>query len=371
MQNFHAPKLSRFEALIVVSFGGPNAPEDVVPFLRNVTRGRNVPEKRLKEVARQYAATGGRSPINAQCEALIAAIRADLAKNGIDLPVYWGNRNWHPYLTDSVQQMHDDGIRRAAAFVTSAYSSYSGCRQYREDIAAACNALDDPTLSITKLRPYYTHAGFLFPFIDNVRACIDAIPQECHATTCVIFVAHSLPMASARSCAYVEQLHEVAVTISREAQCARVGAIPFTQLLGNAPPVLDDGVLLAFQSRSGSPQTPWLEPDISEALRFVAKAGYSDVIVVPIGFVSDHQEVVYDLDILAATTAHDIGVTLHRVSTPGTDHRFVQMVRELLLEADAMPDYTGCRSTDCCPPPQPTSSKPGSPEPTSPMSAMD
>lgn len=310
-----APDLA-YDALVVVSFGGPEAPEDVMPFLRNVTRGRDVPDERLAVVAEQYAATGGRSPINDQNRALVEALRDELVAHGHDLPVYWGNRNWAPYLTDTVARMRDDGVRRALAFVTSAYSSYSACRQYLEDIDRARASVGDGAPHIDKIRQFWNHPGFLDPFRDGVRAAVDRITSGPEAVDPsrirLVASAHSLPMSMATTSDYEEQLRDA------------------LDLVGSAAPHLERD--LVWQSRSGPPGVPWLEPDVNDHLRDVAARGVEGVVVVPIGFVSDHQEVVYDLDVMARSTASELGLRMERVPTPGTDPRFVAMVRELVEE---------------------------------------
>jgi protoporphyrin/coproporphyrin ferrochelatase len=333
-----------YDAVVVVSFGGPEGPDDVMPFLENVTRGRGVPPERLEEVAEQYLTTsGGVSPINAQNRALVAALDTELRSAGHDLPVYWGNRNWDPYLVDTVGQMAADGVRRALAFVTSAYSSYSGCRQYREDIERARAHVGDTAPVIDKLRQFWDHPGFVEPFRDGVRASLAALDEERRARCRLVFTAHSLPVSMAATSDYQAQLHDAVSLVA--------GAV--------APELPAD---LVWQSRSGPPQVPWLEPDVNDHLRALADDGVDTVVVVPIGFVSDHQEVVFDLDVQAAATADDVGISLRRVPTPGTDPRFVAMIRELveerldltrprraLGELGVRPDVC---PPDCCPAPQ-------------------
>jgi len=309
-----------YDAVLLVSFGGPEGPDDVMDFLRNVTRGKDVPPGRLADVAEHYLAFGGRSPINDQCRALLAAVRADLSAHGIDLPLYWGNRNWHPYLGDTVDQMRRDGIRRAACFVTSAYSSYSGCRQYREDLHdAVAGRTDAPRLD--RLRHYFNHPGFVRPFASGVRDALQRLPESGRKGARLVFVTHSVPeqmnAASGRSAgrpgeAYRRQHEEVARLVAEGREHD-----------------------LVYCSRSGPPSVPWLEPDVNEHLEALAARGVQAVVLVPIGFVSDHMEVVYDLDTEAAATARRVGITLERVPTPGTDPRFVALARDLLLERAA------------------------------------
>jgi len=295
-----------YDAVIVVSFGGPEGPDDVLPFLENVTRGRNVPPERLKVVAEQYERFAGVSPINAQNRALVAALDAELVRAGHSLPVYWGNRNWHPYLTDTVRQMRDDGVERALAFVTSGYSSYSSCRQYLENIEAAREAVGPGAPVIDKLRQFYDHPGYVGPFARSLR---DALLPDAH----VAFTAHSIPIAMAESSDYVAQLHETSRLVAER----------------GAPDHLYE---LVFQSRSGAPSQPWLEPDIGAHVEALAAEGVPAVVVVPIGFVSDHMEVVYDLDVLAAGRAAAAGIAYARAAAPGTDPEFVAMIRELIEE---------------------------------------
>jgi protoporphyrin/coproporphyrin ferrochelatase len=302
-----------YDALVVVSFGGPEGPDDVVPFLERVTAGRGIPRERLVEVGAHYALFGGVSPINAHNRALVAAVRAELAAHGHDLPVFWGNRNWHPLLADTVAEMADAGIRRALAFVTSAYGSYSGCRQYLDDIARARAEVGARAPIVDKLRTFHDHPGFVEPFREHVRAALASVPAERRATTRVVCTAHSVPRAQADAAPYLAQLQETAALV---AEVAAPG-IPWS---------------LVFQSRSGPPQVPWLEPDVGDHLETLAAAGVTDVVLVPVGFTSDHMEVVYDLDTQAAARAAEAGVRLLRVPTPGTHPAFVAMVRELVEE---------------------------------------
>lgn len=302
-----------YDAVVVVSFGGPEGPDDVMPFLENVTRGRGVPPERLAIVAEQYLRFGGVSPINGQNRALVAALQDELAARGVDLPVYWGNRNWAPYLTDTVRQMRDDGVGNALAFVTSAYSSYSACRQYLDDIAAARAAVGDDAPRIDKLRQFWNHPGFVEPFRDGLRAALDRWSGVDASRTRLLFSAHSLPVSMAATSDYEAQLRDAMDLVG-----------------GDVAPTLARE--LVWQSRSGPPQVPWLEPDVNDRLRALADEGVDHVVVVPIGFTSDHQEVVFDLDTQAAETAAEVGIELARVPTPGTDRRFVAMIRELVDE---------------------------------------
>ncbi len=315
------PDVSPYDALLLVSFGGPEQPDDVVPFLENVTRGRGIPRERLEQVGEHYFRFGGRSPINDQNRAFLAALRADLAAHGIDLPVYWGNRNWDPYLTDAVAEMARDGVTRAACFVTSAYSSWSGCRQYRENLFDAVAAVPGAPV-LDKLRHYFNHPGFVDPVVDATRAALDDLPDDVRDGARVVFVTHSIPTAMNDSSgppdacggAYVAQHRDVAAVVA-----GRVGHEHD----------------LVYCSRSGSPRTPWLEPDVNDHLEQLAADGVPAVVLVPVGFVSDHMEVVYDLDTEALATADRLGLPARRAATAGVDASFVAAVRDLLVERAA------------------------------------
>ena len=291
-----------YDALIVVSFGGPEKTEDVLPFLENVLRGRNVPRERMLEVAEHYYHFGGKSPINDQNRALVAALRERL-----DLPVYWGNRNWHPLLPDTLRQMKRDRVRRALAFVTSAFSSYSGCRQYREDIAKAVETIategGEPLL-IQKLRTFGNHPLFIQAMVDRTAVALEQLPGAK-----LVFTAHSVPLVMAQSSAYEVQLRDAARLIAE-----RVGKPEWT---------------LAFQSRSGPATQPWLEPDIGDWLRTEHP---QEVVIVPLGFISDHMEVLYDLDAEIAQLCAELGIHMLRAGTAGTHPKFIEMVAELVRE---------------------------------------
>lgn len=325
---------SLYDAILIVSFGGPEGTNDVIPFLENVLRGKNVPRERLLEVAEHYYHFGGVSPINGQNRALIAALEVELKANGINLPVYWGNRNWHPMLADTLRQMANHGIRHALAFFTTAYSSYSSCRQYREDIARAQAEVGDTAPQVSVLRKFYNHPGFIHPNIENVRAAIDQIPESQRAAAHIAFTAHSIPLDMARRSDYEAQLEDV---------CRLVAAgIDHTNWQ------------LVYQSRSGSPQQPWLEPDIGDHLRRLQPAGVEDVIIAPVGFISDHMEVLYDLDTEAQQIADEIGLNIVRAATVGAHPAFVRMIRELIIErVTNNPDkpFLGTRGAnhDVCP----------------------
>jgi len=314
-----------YDAFLLVSFGGPEGPDDVMPFLRNVTRGRAVPEERLADVAEHYYTFGGVSPINQQCRDLLAAVRADFAASGLSLPAYWGNRNWSPYLADTVRDMAADGVRRAVAFVTSAYSSYSSCRQYLDDIERARAAAGPDAPVIDKLRRFFNHPGFIEPFAEHARAALATLPGDVREDAHLVFTAHSIPVAMAEASGpsggrrYVAELTEASRLIAERLG----GTHPWT---------------LAYQSRSGPPSQPWLEPDVRDHLAELAKSGTRAVVVIPVGFVSDHMEVRHDLDLEAARTADDLGLAFARAATPGTHPRFASMITELVRERLAPDD---------------------------------
>ena len=336
-----------YDALLLVSFGGPEQPDDVLPFLANVTRGRGVPADRLAEVGKHYFERGGRSPINDQCRALLAAVRTDFAVHDIDLPLYWGNRNWHPFLADTLATMATDGVRRAACFVTSAYASYSGCRQYRENLADAVAQARASGLRLDKLRHYYNHPGFVGPFADATVAALRTLPDDLRSTAQLVFVTHSLPSAQEASSGPVGHAYS-----SQHLETARLVAGQVAERTGDAHPWR-----LTYCSRSGSPETPWLEPDVNDHLEQAGVDGVRAVVVVPVGFVSDHMEVLYDLDTEASATAAAAGLAYARAATPGIAPAFVAMVRELLTERAAAerglavprPALGPAASWDACP----------------------
>jgi protoporphyrin/coproporphyrin ferrochelatase len=316
------PAADPYDALLFLSFGGPEGPDDVLPFLRNVTRGRGIPDERLASVGEHYAEFGGVSPINGQCRALIAALTEDFAGNGLDLPIYWGNRNWRPFLADTLAELAADGKRRVLVFVTSAYSSYSGCRQYREDLAAAVTAAGPAAqeLEFDRIRGYFDHPGFVGPMIRSTVAALDRLDEPLRAGAELVFVTHSLPLSLAESSAYVAQ-HEAVRGLVADGVERATGVSRTTGL--------------TYCSRSGPPTQPWLEPDVSDHLRDRHAAGAPAVVVVPIGFVSDHMEVVYDLDTEAAATAAKLGLPFARAATVGVDAGFVAGIRDLVLEQAA------------------------------------
>ncbi len=301
-----------FDALLVISFGGPEGMDDVEPFLRNVLRGKRVPEERISEVAHHYRIFDGVSPINRQNRELIEAVRRELREKGADLPIYWGNRNWHPLLSQTLREMAADGVRKALGFVTSAYSSYSGCRQYLEDIRRAQKETGAPPPEIHKLRVFYNHPGFIESNRDRVRAALEQIPGDRRSGAQLLFTAHSIPLAMARGCDYVDQLRETCRLVAEQ--------------------VPHSAWNLAYQSRSGPPHQPWLEPDAGDCLPGIANRGVRDVVVSPIGFISDHMEVVFDLDVELMDQARSLGLNLVRAATAGTHAAFVSMVGELVRE---------------------------------------
>jgi ferrochelatase len=313
--------MSSYDAFLLVSFGGPEHPDHVLPFLENVTRGRGVPPERLAVVAEHYHQFGGISPINGQNRALLDELRTSFPARGLDLPLYWGNRNWDPLLPDVLGQMRDDGIERAIAFVTSAFSSYSGCRQYRENIEAAREAVGEGAPVVDKLRVFYDHPGFIEPFVDSTLAALTELdstgsPGGAEQAE-LVFTAHSVPMSMAAGCDYEVQLQEAARLVA-EAVAARTGVSHPWQVV--------------YQSRSGPPQVPWLEPDVVDHLRQRNAEGVEAAVVVPVGFVSDHLEVQFDLDTEARQAAEDLGMGFARAATPGTDARFVTMIGDLVEE---------------------------------------
>lgn len=313
----HAAAPPAYDAVVVVSFGGPEGPAEVMPFLRNVTRGREVPTRRLEEVAEHYLRRGGRSPINDQNRALVAALEGGLRDADMDLGVYWGNRNWRPMLADTVAAMRADGVRRALAFVTSAFGSYSGCRQYSEDIARARDAVTGAP-EIHKLRLFYDHPGFIEPMAEGVRGALSHLGTAgATGPPRLVFTAHSIPRAMAAGAPYERQLREAASLIAER-----------------VPPGAGDALRwdLVYQSRSGPPQVPWLEPDVVDHLESLRRQGVGDVVLVPLGFVSDHMEVIHDLDDEAAGAAATLGLRLVRSPTVGTHPAFVEMIVELILE---------------------------------------
>ncbi|MER5638750.1 ferrochelatase [Kitasatospora sp. NPDC002227] len=366
--NDQAPDHAPYDALLLLSFGGPEAPGDVVPFLENVTRGRGIPKERLAEVGKHYFLFGGVSPINEQNRELLAALRKDFAEAGLGLPVYWGNRNWSPYLVDTLREMVEDGHRRIAVLATSAYAGYSGCRQYRENLADAIDQLIGeglPEPKVDVLRRFYNHPGFVGPMVEATLAALADLPAVVRDGAHLAFTTHSIPLAMAESSgapedpargtpggAYVAQHLDVArLIVSAVAEADGVFGRPWE---------------LVYQSRSGAPHIPWLEPDICDHLEALREADAPAAVMVPIGFVSDHMEVKYDLDTEAVAKAAELGLPVARAATVGADQRFAAAVRELLLERAATergetpercavgslgPSHDLCART-CCPNPR-------------------
>jgi ferrochelatase len=329
-----------YDAVLVVSFGGPESREEVIPFLENVLRGRNIPLERILAVAEHYYHFEGKSPINQQTRELIAALEAMLERSGPALPIYWGNRNWHPLLPDTMRRMKQDGIRRAVGFVTSAYSSYSSCRQYREDIARAQREVGSGAPEVDKLRPFFHHPTFVEAIVERVRDALQAIPADAQGNVQIIYTAHSIPLSMANTSEYLRQLEEV------------------RRLISGALAQKNDA--LVYQSRSGAPGQPWLEPDILDYLREVkARNLASAVVLAPISFISDHMEVLYDLDVEARELCDSLALPMTRAKTVSVHPKFIAMIRELILErvnpqserralgsTGARPDI--CLE-DCCP----------------------
>lgn len=329
-----------YDAILVVSFGGPEKREDVIPFLENVLRGKPVPRERMLEVAEHYYHFDGVSPINAQVRDLIKALSVELKNCSIDLPIYWGNRNWQPMLPDTLRQMERDGVRKALAFFTSAYSSYSGCRQYRENLAQASNEVGPGAPQIDKLRMFYNHPLFIAANVERLQAAFDELPTDAKASARIAFTAHSIPLSMSSNCNYVRQLEETCRLIAEELAIPR------------------DRWSLVYQSRSGRPGDPWLEPDIGDHLRSVHATGATSIVIAPIGFLSDHMEVMFDLDEEAREICNELGLAMARARTVGSHPLFVQAIRELIEERIGLrtekraigqygPSHDVCPA-DCC-----------------------
>lgn len=328
-----------YQAVLVVSFGGPEGRDDVMPFLENVLRGRNVPRERMLEVAEHYYHFDGVSPINGQVRDMIAAMKQDFGDNNLDIPIYWGNRNWHPMLPDTIKQMKEDGIERALAFMTSGYSCYSGCRQYRENVYSACDVVGEGAPEFGKIRVFYNHPGFVEPMVEKVNAALDQLPAEHRESAHIVYTAHSIPIGMAKGSRYEAQLQEASRLVNE-----RVGSNPWT---------------LVYQSRSGPPTQPWLEPDVCDYIQDLHKQGCTHLVIVPIGFLSDHMEVLFDLDTEAKDACDELGITMARAATVGTHPKFIAMIRELVAErldesaeklalGDHGPSHDVCPE-DCCP----------------------
>jgi ferrochelatase len=333
---------TKVDAVLLVGFGGPEGPDDVLPFMKNVTDGRGIPDERLVEVSQHYYDRGGISPIQEQCRELRAALEADLHGAGHDLRVYWGNRNWDPYLADTIAQMRDDGVRHAVAVLTSAYSSYSGCRQYREDVERARAVVGDDAPTFEKVRAYYNHPGFIGPQAGYIHDALATLSDDVRADARIVFTTHSIPHTMSRHSDY-------------EAQTREACRIAMEQLTGHTRGTHSWD--LVYNSRSGPAFVPWLTPDINDHITALAAGDTPAVVVVPIGFISDHMEVIYDLDTEAAATAEAAGIEFARAATVGIDPAFVTGLRQLVEEhlADTPPLTLGTRGpnwtecpVDCC-----------------------
>jgi protoporphyrin/coproporphyrin ferrochelatase len=302
-----------YDSVLIVSFGGPEGPDDVIPFLENVLRGKNVPRERMLEVAEHYQHFGGVSPINAQCRALIDALRHELDRAGIDLPIYWGNRNWAPLLPNTLKEMQSQGKHKTIAFFTNMFSCYSGCRQYRENVAAAQQSVGPDAPIIEKVRFGFNHPLFIKAQTEIVGQAFARLRQDAiRENVKLLFSAHSIPLSMADNCNYVKQLNEAARLVAEGVQHSNWE--------------------LVYQSRSGPPQQPWLEPDICDRIEQAAASGTKDVIVVPLGFVSDHMEVLFDLDTEAKDTCQRLGLGFVRADSVGVHPDFIRMIRELIQE---------------------------------------
>jgi ferrochelatase len=335
-----------YDAILLVGFGGPERREDVLPFLENVTRGRNVSRERLLEVAEHYNHLGGASPINGQVRELIEALGPELRRHGVGLPIYWGNRNWHPFLADTLREMTVAGVKRGLAVVLAAYSSYSSCRQYREDIERAQDDVGPEAPAIEKTRAFFNHPEFVTANADRVRQALAQVPADKRSTIRLVFTAHSIPVAMAQTSSYEMQLQETCRLVAAEL------GVPASRWS------------LVYQSRSGRPQDPWLGPDIRDHIRQLKEGGTTHLIIHPIGFLSDHMEVRYDLDEEARGLCDSLGLTMVRSRTVGTHRGFVRVLRELICErlahapdAERMavgrygPSHDTCPEGCCLPPP--------------------
>ncbi len=343
-----------YTALLLSSFGGPEGPDEVMPFLERVTAGRGVPRERLEAVSHHYLALGGVSPINAQNRELIAALETELARRQIELPVYWGNRNSEPFFEGTLRSLHSDGHREVLAIATSAYSSYSGCRQYREDIGMALEATGLTDLTVRKIRPYFDLSGFTSSFAEGLAAALDRLAGggADPSSTAIFFTTHSVPISMSQTAGPVELRGEgeesLGIYAQQHEQAIEKVIESVRELRGGVVPDYS----LVYQSRSGPPTMPWLEPDINDALREAAAGGVTAVVVVPIGFVSDHVEVIWDLDHEARETADELGLAFERVATPGTDPRFVSALVDRIeesLRGEVSDQWRPFCSETCCP----------------------
>ena len=323
----------KYDALVVISFGGPEGPDDVMPFLENVLRGKNVPRARMLEVSQHYQHFGGVSPINGQNRQLIAAIKQEFADHNIDLPVYWGNRNWHPLIPDALEEMKRDGIKCALAFFTNGFSCYSGCRQYRENISHAQESVAGAP-EVHKTRMFFNHPLYIEASAERVQDAFDKIPEPRRSKTRFIFTAHSIPMSMADNCKYETQLKEATRLVMEQ-----IGDYQYD---------------LVYQSRSGPPTQPWLEPDVCDFIEDQHQnSDLQDIVMMPIGFVSDHMEVLFDLDTEAKELCEKLGINMERAGTVGIHSKFVSMIRELVLERTEGTEKRACglmpANWDVCP----------------------
>ncbi|RAX44966.1 ferrochelatase [Arthrobacter sp. AQ5-06] len=331
-----APK--NYDGVLLASFGGPEGQDDVIPFLRNVTRGRGIPDERLEEVSHHYRANGGISPINRQNRELKTALEAELTARGIELPVLWGNRNWDPYIPQTLQDAYDAGHRKLLMVTTSAYSCYSSCRQYREDIGIALTETGlDGLLEVDKVRQYFDHPGFVEPFIEGTAAGLADVRAQLTAAGTpdapvhILFATHSIPTRDAEAAGRSgDEPREFAEGSAYVAQHLATGAAVISRV--EAESGLTAPWSLVYQSRSGAPHVPWLEPDINDAIADLAGQGIKGIVIVPLGFVSDHMEVVWDLDTEALETCRNLGLAATRVPTPGTHRKFVNGLVDLIAE---------------------------------------
>jgi ferrochelatase len=389
-----SPQPPPWDALLVVSFGAPDGPGDVLPFLESVLHGRNVPRERILEVAERYYGFGGKSPLNEQIRLLIAALTRVLSDHGLRLPIYWGNRHWHPLVPDVLREMARDGVRRALAFVTSAYGSYPGCRQYLEHIAHAQREVGPGAPQVDKVRLFFNHPGFIESQVERTVAALHEIPAERRAAALILFTAHSLPLAMARTCRYEEQLHETCRLVIGRLSSSPLPLVedPLWRREGSGVRVPAHASRLStldhprwslvYQSRSGPPNEPWLQPDVCEFLKGLGTGDWGleagrlefslasdlwppasplDLVIVPIGFLLDNMEVAYDLDIEARRTCDRLGINMVRAQTVGTHPRFVRMIRELVeermsnspqrLALGSMGPAPNTCPDDCCPSP--------------------
>lgn len=327
-----------YDALILVSFGGPEGPDDVVPFLENVLKGRDVPRERMLEVAEHYMAFGGVSPINEDNRSLISLLERELADHEMSLPIYFGNRNWPPMLSETLEQMKQDGVRRALAIVTSGYGSYSSCRQYRENLEDARKGIGEGAPEVDKMRLFFNHPGFLESMVACTQRALVQIDEERRQDCRLLFTAHSIPLSMSAGCRYAEQLEETARFVAAESDVSNWQ--------------------LVYQSRSGSPHQPWLEPDVCDAIRESARDGTRDIVVVPVGFISAHMEILFDLDTEARELCEQLDIKMVRADTVGHEPRFITMLRELIEERIGEKDPLAVGdlaapphvcAADCCP----------------------